>query len=103
MTEIPKSRLKDVMTAAEFQAMHRNGVRVSKGKRLKTQELLPEYEQHLNNKETRFCEYVIPHALCTLNDYINAERTDKYKAANIKKRMTNLCAKYCAGIELNSN
>lgn len=29
--------------------------------------------------------------MTTLNDYINAERTDRYIAASIKKRITNSC------------
>ena len=114
MTEIPKSRIKDVITAAEFQQMHRNGIFVTKGRRIKTQELLPEFAKHLDNKkvknaqkvceqnnDVKFASYLIPVPLCTLNDYINAERTDKYKAANIKRKMTNICARYCDEVELN--
>ena len=53
MTEIPKSRIKDIMTAAEFQQLHRTGVISTKGKRIKTQELLPEYDKLLDNKKVK--------------------------------------------------
>lgn len=32
--------------------------------------------------------FTIPHRLTTLNEYINAERSNKYKAAKIKKQET---------------
>lgn len=53
MTEIPKNRIKDVMTAAEFRELQRTGVIIAKGKRIKQQELTPEYEKCLDNKKVK--------------------------------------------------
>ena len=50
MSEIPKSRIKEKMTAAEFKELHRTGVIAVKGKKLVAQQLLPEYEKMLNKK-----------------------------------------------------
>lgn len=36
----------------------------------------------------------IPLPLITLNQYTNAERTNKFKAAKIKKEMTGICAQH---------
>ena len=36
----------------------------------------------------------IPHPLPDLNSYINAERTNKFKAAKIKREATELCGWY---------
>lgn len=36
----------------------------------------------------------IPIPLITLNQYINAERTNKFKAAKIKKDMTSICERH---------
>ncbi len=38
--------------------------------------------------------FEIPHKLITLNEYIKHERCNKYKAAIIKERYTNLCCVY---------
>ena len=43
--------------------------------------------------------FTIPIRLTSLNEYINAERTNKYKAAKIKKEMTNICSLYCRNIK----
>lgn len=53
MTEIPKNRIKDVMTAAEFRELQRTGVIIAKGKHIKQQELTPEYEKCLDNKKVK--------------------------------------------------
>ena len=37
---------------------------------------------------------VIEGTLCTLNEYINEERTHKYRASKIKKQETNKCIIY---------
>lgn len=36
----------------------------------------------------------IPHVLVGANEYINAERSHRHRAARLKKSQTNLCAKY---------
>ena len=36
-------------------------------------------------------EFVIPYRLTRLNEYIRAERSNKYAAAKIKKDMTAIC------------
>lgn len=38
--------------------------------------------------------FTIPHRLTRLNEYIRAERSNKYKAARIKSDMTDLCTYY---------
>ena len=44
--------------------------------------------------------FTIPHRLVRLNEYINAERSNKYFAAKIKKDMTNLCSYYIPKIKV---
>lgn len=44
--------------------------------------------------------FTIPHRLVRLNEYINAERSNKYAAAKIKKDMTNLCGYYVPNIKV---
>lgn len=44
--------------------------------------------------------FTIPHRLVRLNEYINAERSNKYFAAKIKKEMTNLCSYYIPNIKV---
>ena len=37
-------------------------------------------------------EIVIPHELIDLNNYVNAERANRFQGAKLKKRYTRLCA-----------
>jgi Holliday junction resolvase RusA-like endonuclease len=45
--------------------------------------------------------FTIPCELCTLNDYISAERTNKHIAASIKKKQTKLITLYCKQLKIN--
>ena len=38
--------------------------------------------------------FVIPYQLTTLNEYVNAERRNRFAGAKIKKEQTDLCALY---------
>lgn len=54
MTEIPKSRIKEIYTAADFRKCLTTGeITVGKKGRLKEQELLPEFAKHLDNKKVK--------------------------------------------------
>lgn len=44
--------------------------------------------------------FIIPCELCTLNEYIGAERTNKHIAAGIKKKQTKLVNLFCKKINI---
>jgi hypothetical protein len=45
--------------------------------------------------------FTIPLELCSLNDYINAERRNRFIAAKIKKDTTELIIKFCSQLSIN--
>ena len=45
-------------------------------------------------------ELTIPLELCDLNTYVNAERSNRFKAAKIKKDMTESVGWYCKKLKL---
>lgn len=45
------------------------------------------------------CKIIIDGELCDLNNYINAERANRYAAANIKKKETNKCKLHVKNIK----
>jgi len=47
-------------------------------------------------------QVTIPHRLVTLNEYILKERGNRFAAANIKKKQTELCASYFRGVEVDT-
>ena len=49
---------------------------------------------------TEVVAFVIPHRLVRLNEYIRAERGNRYAAAKIKKDMTNLCGYYVPKVKI---
>lgn len=103
MTEIPKKKLKTVYTAEEFQKSFKTGEFVSQGKRIKQQELLPEYEKMLENMTLTDNEFVIPIPLITLNQYILIERGNKFQAAKKKKEHTAKVASYANKLNIDFN
>ena len=44
--------------------------------------------------------FTIPFSLISLNEYINAERTNKFKASKIKKDLTNNIGYFCKKLNL---
>ena len=44
--------------------------------------------------------FTIPFSLISLNEYINAERTNKFKASKIKKDLTNNIGYFCKKLSL---
>lgn len=44
--------------------------------------------------------FTIPHRLVRLNEYIKAERGNRYAAARLKKDMTNLCGYYVPKVKI---
>ena len=46
-------------------------------------------------------EFTIPFEICDLNTYINAERSNRFKAAKIKKDLTNEIGFFCKKLKLN--
>jgi hypothetical protein len=109
MTEIPNS-----MSAKQYQHYIKTGQKTfdKKGKAKKgildpSYKRLLETDKELQRKKDNT---VMPHEiqrevsfeifakLVTLNEYIDAERSNRYKAANLKKKMTNICARACEGL-----
>lgn len=103
MTEIPKSKFKDIMTAEEFQELKRTGVIITKGKRIKQQELIPEYDKMLHDTPLSDNELIIPIPLITLNQYIFIERGNKFNAAKKKKELTAKVAQYAKSLNIDFN
>ena len=54
----------------------------------------------LNGIVVGYGQFIIETMLPTLNDYINAERTNKYKAAKIKDEATNFCSWCCRALKV---
>lgn len=80
----------DSWTSEQFIEYMKSGKKPSEQKpKTKNKAILSTY------KEQEYI-YTITDELCSLNEYINAERTNRFIASSIKKKMTDICIKSCS-------
>jgi hypothetical protein len=106
MAEIPKS-----LTAKEYRQYIDTGkLQVGKKGRIIAPKLTAEHKSLISKYDTMFnakannaysnqVEFIIPHKLITLNEYIDKERGHRIAAAKIKKSLTAVCANFAKDIK----